>query len=128
MDVIRTELTGDERRATRIAMLRRVINELHCCEVEHLETVHVVENGLGRIIWEGDVEVFATRSTGRTRKCYAWVRRVGRRRHVRFFAVLETTVIKTALDAVKFAHVASSHSLIDEFSKLAERNSNGPPG
>ena len=46
---------------------------------------------------------------------------VRRRQKVRFFAVLETGVVRSPLDAVKFAHVAANATLIDEFSKPAQR-------
>jgi len=118
---------AEEQRMRRIAMLQRVIVEIHSCSAQHLETAHVAETFLGRTIWEGDVEVFAVLGHPRARRCYAWVKRIGGLKRARFFAVLETTVIRTALDAVKFAHISTNAPLIDEFSKLAEHDYRLPP-
>jgi len=108
---------GPQGDAARVAMLQRVITELHSCSSQHLETVHVVETFLGRPLWEGDVEVFSIRDHARAQKCFAWVKRIGKRKRVRFFAVLANSVVRTPLDAVKFAHVANSSKLIQECSK-----------
>jgi hypothetical protein len=104
-----------------IAALKRVIEELHECSSEHLETAHVHETFLGRTVWQGPVEVFAVTDHPRARKCYAWIRpQLGKRKRSRFFAVLGNSAVQTPLDAVKFVLVASSAPLINEFSKLGE--------
>jgi hypothetical protein len=117
---------GRQGNAARVAMLQRVISELHSCSSHHLETVHVMETFLGRPLWEGDVEVFSIRDHARAQKCFAWVKRIGKRKRVRFFAVLANSVVRTPLDAVKFAHVANSSKLIQECSKLVRREGGRP--
>ena len=117
---------GPQGNAARVAMLQRVISELHSCTSQHLETVHVMETFLGRPLWEGDVEVFSIRDHARAQKCFAWVKRIGKRKRVRFFAVLANSVVRTPLDAVKFAHVANSSKLIQDCSKLV-RGEGGRP-
>jgi hypothetical protein len=108
-----------------IAALQRVIGELHRCSSLHIETVWVHETFLGKSVWHGNVEVFLLSGHPRAEKCYAWTQPLGRKsKRVRFFAVLGTTVIKTALDAVKMAHLAASGSLINDFSKLGTRDDN----
>jgi len=111
---------GDAWQDGRSALLQRVIVELHCCSAEYLETVRVREVFLGRILWEGKVAIFKVNGHARAQRCYAWVG-VRRRQEVRFFAVLETGVVRSPLGAVKFAHVAANAKLIDEFSKPAGR-------
>jgi len=104
-----------------IAGLERVIVELHACPSQHLETVHVQEGSPGKSGWEGNVEVFGLLGHSRAKRCFAWVpERGARSEHVRFFAVLENTVIRTPLDAVKFVRVARSAELINEFSRVLE--------
>jgi hypothetical protein len=105
-----------------IAALKRVIEELHACSPEHRETVHVRETFLGRTVWQGNVEVFTVTGHPRARTCYAWIKpRTRKRKRSRFFAVLGNSAIQSALDAVKFVHVASSAPLIDELSKQGEQ-------
>jgi hypothetical protein len=104
-----------------IAGLARVILELHACPSQHIETVHVQEEAGGKVVWEGDVEVFVLSDHPRAKRCFAWMsERDVEGQRVRFFAVLETTVIRTALDAVKFAHVAQNAELINELSRVFE--------
>src|SRR5262245_61649642 len=115
------ELVGSEAwQDARNALLQRVIVELHCCSAEHLETVRVREVFLDRILWAGNVAIFKVNGHPRAQRCYAWVG-VRNRREVRFYAVLERGVVRSPLDAVKFAHVAANATLIDEFSKPAGR-------
>jgi hypothetical protein len=104
-----------------ITALERVIFELHACASQHLETVHVKEDVAGKLGCEGDVEVFGLIGHRRATRCYAWVPERGAKdEHTRFFAVLENTVIRTPLDAIKFVRVAHSAELINEFSRVLE--------
>jgi len=103
-----------------VAGLQRLIRELHGCPSEHLETVHVQETVQEMTIWQGDVEVFAVPSHPRATRCYAWLKQAAQRNRRRLYAVLGNTVIKTPLDAVKFAHMVNIGPLIDEFSQLVE--------
>jgi hypothetical protein len=91
----------------------------------HVETVWVHETFLGKSVWHGNVEVFLLAGHPRAEKCYAWTQSLGRRsKRVRFFAVLGTTIIKTALDAVRMAHLAPTGALVNDFSKLGKRDDN----
>ena len=111
---------GEAWQDARNALLQRVIVELHCCGAEYLETVRVREIFRDRIIWAGNVSIFKVNGHARAQRCYAWVG-VRNRREVRFYAVLETAMVRSPLDAVKFAHVAANATLIDEFSQVAGR-------
>ena len=55
-----------------IERLRNVINELHKCRATHKTSVYVKEEAEGRIVWEGDVEVFSLFGHPRAKFCYGW--------------------------------------------------------
>ena len=104
-----------------IDALQRIIAELHGCSSEHVETVAVHEVFLGRTMWQGNVEVFAVTGHPRAQRCYAWIHpRTRKRKRSRFFAVLGSSAVKSALDAVKFMLVSTSAPLINEFSTVSE--------
>ncbi len=115
-----------------ISTLQRIIAELHNCSSEYAETVHIKETVPGRVLWEGNVEVFTLIIHPRAKRCFAWIRRQGRsRKRVRFFAVLGTGVVRNALGAVRFAHLITNAQLVNEFSRLGEQegpsDAMGPP-
>jgi hypothetical protein len=102
-----------------IKALERIIAEIHGCPSQHLETVRVHEVVVDRTVWEGDVEVFAVLGHPRAQRCFAWVPDHGPEGEpIRLFAVLETKLLRTALDAVKFVRVARSAELINKYSRL----------
>jgi hypothetical protein len=104
-----------------IDALQRLIVELYGCSSEHVETVRVHETFLGKLFWEGDVEVFTVVDHPRSQHCFAWAfERRRKRRRTRLFAVLANGVIRSPLDAVKFVRVVNSERLIREFSKVRE--------
>jgi hypothetical protein len=104
-----------------VEALQRVIVELHGCSSEHVETVQVLECFVGKIIWQGNVEIFEVFGHPRAQRCFAWIQaRSQKQKRIRFFAVLGTRVIKTALDAVKVVRLAKGASLINELSKVRE--------
>jgi hypothetical protein len=110
-----------------IVALQRIIAELHGCSSEHIESVHIHEMFLGRTVWQGNVEVFTVFAHPRAQKCYAWIHpRTRRRKRSRFFAVLGSSAVKSALDAVKFVLVSTSAPLVNEFSRVGE-NTDAPP-
>jgi hypothetical protein len=104
---------------TYIVALQRIVSEIHGCASVHFQTVRVREVIVEKVVWEGDVEVFAVLGHPRAQRCFAWVlRQASNGDEVRFFAVLETSVVRTPLDAIKFARVAHSADLIHEYSRL----------
>ena len=104
---------------TYIVALQRIVSEIHGCESVHFVTVRVREVIVDRVVWEGDVEVFEVIGHPRAQRCFAWVpHQASNGEALRFFAVLETSVVRTPLDAIKFARVAHSADLIHEYSRL----------
>src|SRR5258705_10143347 len=55
-----------------IARLQQAIRDLHGCESQYLETVPVKEMFQGKIVWEGDVEVFQIRGHLKAKRVFAW--------------------------------------------------------
>jgi hypothetical protein len=52
--------------------LKAKIRLLHGCEGTHRQTVPVKEVFQGKIVWDGDVEVFDLTGHAKAKRCYAW--------------------------------------------------------
>lgn len=112
-------LTTEVADQTYLEALQRIIAEIHGCPSDHWDTVHVREILGETVIWEGDVEIFYVFGHPRARRCFAWVSdRAQFGRPVRFFAVLDSTLVRTPEDAVKYARISESANLIDEVSRV----------
>jgi hypothetical protein len=80
------------------------VQHLHNCEAVYLRAVPVKEYFQGRLIWDGDVEVFALRGHSNATRCYAWSHAEGRRdEKEKFIAVLELAPVNSPESAVKVA-------------------------
>lgn len=55
-----------------LAELRTTIRRLHRCEASHSRTEAVKEVVNGKVMWEGNVEVFALLGHDEALRCYAW--------------------------------------------------------
>lgn len=55
-----------------ISELTAAIRRLHGCEASHTRTERVREVIDGRVLWDGDVEVFALLGHDEALRCYAW--------------------------------------------------------
>ena len=63
----------------------------------------VVETFRGKIVWQGQVEVFALKGHPKAKRCYAWSHEEdGKRRYV---AVLELPPVNSPVTAVRAAIV-----------------------
>jgi hypothetical protein len=84
--------------------LQDVVMRLHGAEAHHIESVPVVEEFDGQIIWDGVVEVFQLKGHPKTDRVYAWLHEqdVGKRRHV---TVLHIPPVVSPQTAVKAAIV-----------------------
>jgi hypothetical protein len=86
--------------------LAKAIQHLHGAMGVHLSSEPVTETFNGKVVWQGEVEVFSI--TGhphpKAQLCYAWSYQDGNTGH--FSAVLQVPPIRTALDAVR-AHVVA---------------------
>ncbi len=81
------------------------IRHLHGCEAKHVETVKVCEKHEGRVIWDGEVEVFDLIGHPKAKRAYAWSHaRTGVKR--RFVAVLHDPPVNSPVAAVRASIVA----------------------
>jgi hypothetical protein len=80
-----------------IGRLQLVIHQLHNCAATWLESVPVTETFEGKIVWQGNVEVFALRDHPKAKRCYGW----SYGEPEEFITILELPPVKSAQDAVK---------------------------
>lgn len=92
-----------------VEALKDAIRKLHGCEAEHLESVPVLEDFRGEVVWDGVVEVFAITGHAKASRCYAWKHKLDDGGE-RFIAVLELPPVNSARTAVRAAIVSESRS------------------
>jgi hypothetical protein len=83
--------------------LTTTIKNLHGVESTHIQTVHVKESFDGKMVWEGDVEVFELQGHPKAKQAYAWIHGLDdtqAKRHVTVLAVPPITSPETAVKAV----------------------------
>ena len=82
--------------------LQQAIRDLHGCESQYLETVEVTETFQGKIIWQGDVEVFQIRGHPKAIRSFAWSHVAGTSdQKTRYVTVLELPPVDSPQAAVK---------------------------
>lgn len=85
--------------------LQEAIHHLHGCASEFLESVPVKEAFQGKVVWDGEVQVFRLKGHRTSDRCYAWSHSTdGSRR--RFLAVLHAPPVDSPRAAVQAAIVA----------------------
>ena len=90
-----------------IERLQQVIFHLHKADSTWVESVPVREVFQGRVIWEGQVEVFTLRNHPKAKRAYGWSHPEGpNNKEERFVAVLEIPPVDSAETAVKIAIAA----------------------
>jgi len=89
-----------------IERVKLALEHLHNCTAIYRATVPVREVFRGQTVWEGDVEVFDLTGHQKAKRAYGWSETPPNGE--RFFAVLETPQIKSALDAVRVSIVADA--------------------
>ncbi len=87
--------------AAGIPALLEAIRHLHGLDAKWLESVPVVEKLEGKILWEGEVQVFEVSHPKATR-VYAWSYKTGVKK-CRFHAVLGVSPVDNAQKAVQTA-------------------------
>lgn len=82
--------------------LQVAVQELHKCGAVHRATVPVHEAFQGKIVWQGNVEVFDLNGHPKANRCYAWSHLDGPNdQGERFVAVLEIPPVESAVTAVR---------------------------
>lgn len=84
-----------------VAQLQAAIQQLHGCQSEHLESVAVKEEFRGRVVWEGQVEVFRVFEHPKAKVCYAWAYQEKESNKERIAAILGLRLIPSAVEAVR---------------------------
>ena len=87
--------------STAIEELRATVEGLHGGTATHVETVPVKEEFQGKVIWQGDVEVFDLSGNPKATRAYAWMHGLDDRRAKRHVAVLHIPPVNSPQAAVK---------------------------
>jgi hypothetical protein len=87
-----------------IAQVQVAVSQLHNCGAVHFKTVPVREIFQGKLIWQGDVEVFDLHNHPKAKRAYAWSHLDGEKdERTQYVAVLEIPPVESAETAVKVA-------------------------
>jgi hypothetical protein len=90
-----------------IEELQAALLNLHGVSSTYVETVPVVEEFHGEILWQGDVEVFDIRGHPKAARAYAWGHVTGEEDQARrYVTVLELPPVDSPQTAVKVAIAA----------------------
>jgi len=86
-----------------LCQLKSVIEGLHKCSACYLRTRLVDQTVDEKIVWVGDVEVFAITGHSEAKHCYAWSSHRGKndKGEERVFAVLEIPPVDSPQAAVR---------------------------
>jgi hypothetical protein len=85
-----------------ILQLIQAIKRLYGCKATHVETVPVVEEFQGKVVWQGEVEVFNVNHR-QAKRAYAWAHDNEEGKGKNFVAVLEQPPVNSPQTAVKAA-------------------------
>ncbi|MDP3767842.1 MAG: hypothetical protein Q8S13_07490 [Dehalococcoidia bacterium] len=90
--------------------LRDAIRHTHGLDSTWIESVPVRETFDGKVVWEGEVQVFLVSGHPRATRAYAWSHATeGERR--KFYAVLGIGPVRDAASAVRVSIVAGARQL-----------------
>ena len=77
--------------------LQLVINQLHKCGADWIESVPIHETFNGQTVWKGDVEVYDLRGHPKANRCFGW----SYGDPERFITILKLPPVTDAASAVK---------------------------
>jgi hypothetical protein len=77
----------------------KAIKHNHGCKAVHVSTVPHIEESGGRIVWEGEVEVFKLIGHVEAKRCYAWGYPEGRGDVITVIKIPPVKSVKTAVKA-----------------------------
>jgi hypothetical protein len=90
-------------RRAELRSLQRAVERLHQCSAYLIETVLIGESFENHRVCEGVVHVFGLREHAYASRCYAWSSFAAATGQRRFYAVLGTSVVASASDALRTA-------------------------
>ena len=85
-----------------LAEIQHAIKQLHGCDSKHVQSVPVKEAFKGKVVWEGEVEVFDLTGHAKAKKAYAWGYHNGKG-GLEVVAVLEIPPVESPVTAVRAA-------------------------
>jgi hypothetical protein len=75
-----------------------------------LKKESVIEKFQGRIVWDGEVNIFNLKNHPKAKLCYAWTSVIDDSNNRKFYIILGIPPINSALDAVRIAIIKESQS------------------
>jgi hypothetical protein len=92
-----------------ITEVQAAVQNLHGCAAIWVESVPVRELFRGKVVWDGEVEVFSLVGHPKAKYAYAWAHLDGKKdEKTRYVAVLEIPPVEDAKTAVQASIVADS--------------------
>lgn len=85
-----------------ITRLRDAIKIQHGCASTHIQTIPLTEQSEGKIVWQGEVEMFELHGHPQARLCYTWGY-LGDDDTEQYAAVLELPPVDSPRNAVRAA-------------------------
>lgn len=93
-----------------LEVLKKAILDLHGCDSERVLSVPVHETYQGKVVWDGDVEVFLLIDHPPAKRAYAWSKdEFGETLHV---VILGIPPINSPVDAVRAAIIEEARQKI----------------
>ena len=86
-----------------IGQLRQIIEQMHKCGAQFIESVPVSEMFQGEMVWQGMVNIFDLTGHPKSTKCYAWSSPIEGSKKRRFYAVLNIPPVDSPERAVRAA-------------------------
>lgn len=83
--------------------LQKAIKELHSCDSSWIRSVHIREDHEGKLVWDGDVEVFELIGHPTAKLCYAWSHTIDGSTKRKYIAVLHQLPVDSPQAAVRAA-------------------------
>jgi len=80
---------------------QKAIDGLHNCKAVYKEKTHIREIFECRLVWDGEVYIFELKDHPSPKLAYAWSSPVEGSNKRRFYAVLHSKPVNSALDAVR---------------------------
>lgn len=86
-----------------VSELRKAIHDLHGCDSSWNRSVHVHEEYEGKVVWDGDVEVFELFGHPTATRAYAWSHPIAGSKKRRYAAVSHHPPVDSPKAAVRAA-------------------------
>jgi hypothetical protein len=84
-----------------ISELQKIVEQMHNCKAQFMESVPVLETFEGQTVWQGIVQVFSLEEHAKAKICYAWSSTIDGSTKRRYYAVLHIPPIDSPEKAVK---------------------------